>query len=88
VVTHQKRSGSQVLAYLFAAGLLGMAVSAALYGLDIAHSGETFSVSLFLVISGGLASGLRKEGGARPEDVAVMIAALIFAIWLLGKTFL
>lgn len=78
----------QAMTYLFASGLLGLAASAALYGLGINHSGELFSVSLVIVVLGGLASALAREGRVQGEDLLTMIAGLGFSIWLLGKTFL
>lgn len=76
------------MTYLFASGLLGLAASAALYGLGINRSGELFSVSLVIVALGGLASALAREGRVRGEDLLIMTAGLGFSIWLLGKTFL
>lgn len=72
----------RVSAYVTGLALLGLAISTTSYllGLDLPPS--VFVVSFSVVMIAGLASSIRREGGAKNEDIAIMVGALIFSGWL------
>jgi hypothetical protein len=74
-----------ISSYVLALALTGLAFSCATYLLGFDLPVSVFVVSLLAVMVGGLASSLRREGGAKTEDIVTMVVAVIFSLWLLSR---
>ncbi|MEX5343070.1 hypothetical protein [Pseudomonas sp. I2] len=83
----EKKPSWSIPTIVFGAGLVGLATSLAGYLLHIPQTGHVFIVSLLMLLFGALVSALRREGGAKFEDVLTMIVALFFFGWLAWKAF-
>lgn len=68
-------------------GLAALVLSALMYLLSMPQDGYVFLVGMLFLLASGLASALRREGGAKAEDAVTLIAGISFFAWLAWKTF-
>ncbi|WP_212795536.1 hypothetical protein [Pseudomonas sp. St386] len=78
---------SRALFVVMVSGLVALAISAALYLLDLPHDGYVFLSGMIAVLSVGAVSALCREGGAKLEDALPLLAGIAFFVWVAWRTF-
>jgi hypothetical protein len=78
---------SRILFLLMLAGLAALAGSTILYLLDLPQDGYVFLSGMIIVLSVGVVSAVRREGGASLDDALPLLAGIAFFVWVAWKTF-
>lgn len=75
----------RISAYIFLASATGMAISLAGFVCGVRQSGVIFITCFFVLLIGALIAAVRREGGARNEDIITLAIGSALAAWVLYR---